>query len=232
MQNEPKRTSIEGLRFILYLVILSSLSHLLACARQSNEGVISKASVEDFGARPLLDELGLEVFRYDLKGPTNHKASIWVETWKEGQLVPDLTYGFYRRGHTVEGSVQFSILRGASPEKIRWRLELLGMSTKKWLEDPFGGSTMSGSTWTEPYEMWTGPWKIKVGETCTFLVLWYGTETGPIIHAGYPTAIDEYKKVFGVVLLRARFDAMAENELEDICCGTFSGPPPSDSQKQ
>lgn len=156
MYKNPEKGLIRGFRLILCILISLLLNLLLACGSQTNEAVISdeavisKASLSDFGPKPLLDELRLQVFRYNVKGLTNHRAIFWVETWKEGQLVPDLTYGFYQvpgKGNRFEGPVQFSILDGSAPEKIRWRFMVAGLSTDRWLEHPFKGSLISGSTW-------------------------------------------------------------------------------------
>ncbi len=173
------------------------------------------------------------MFRYTASAPVDHRASFWVEYWRDGKLdkKTGLTGGQMIQlpsRAAFEGGCDFSLADGAktSPDaagKVRWdffvssRLRDWVSSNGvmkvnndagrgghgNWIADPFVGLDVV-SSWGK-----TRKWNVAIGEPVTVLVL-RGYARGENLSAGLND--EDAKKGKAAILVRARFDAVPQSE--------------------
>jgi hypothetical protein len=174
-------------------------------------------------------------FRYRVTGPANHRATFWVEWWRDGVLDKrtGLTYGRWEqlpRGKGFDGSFEYVLADGAkagpdSVGKMRWDFSVDSRvrnvrttnsfmkvndsraSTGNWIADPFAGIGATATTWGK-----TGRWAITPGEVATVLILRGGDS---IQSASNSEDVNIAKKHKICMMLKARFDPVPESELKD-----------------
>jgi predicted Ser/Thr protein kinase len=175
-------------------------------------------------------------FRYRVTGPVNHRATFWVEWWRDGVLDFQLTYGQWDqlpRGKGFDGSFEYGLTDGAkvSPDsagKVRWdfavesrvrnvRTPVSDMkkndsrtNTGDWVANPFAGVDMTGSSWGQTHK-----WSVAPGEVATLLILRGGKS---IQSSSISTDEDIAKKHKICMMLKARFDPVPEVDLN----GTYT----------
>ena len=203
---------------------------------------IRPASEPGQDVRTIFDELRLEIFAYDLKAPLNHRASFWMEVWRDGKLDEKLSEGHLiqpPRERPLFGRVIVSFMAGDSinAAKSRWstRMESYneertddhipgGRNTSgqiRWVDDPFHGNGItnrSGHTFSLPTP-------IERGRTYTLraLVGGRGQEASPT--EGVDTA--EFARTVPLaIFFRARIERVSTDRLKDWSeLGSTSVPP-------
>ena len=96
----------------------------------------------------LFQDLGLTANMFQLKAPRDATWYFWIETYKHGELVRDLSYGCYIRPNPNGDLVQTKTLRWTEyhrpdPQptnngKIAWTLADDDFCDRRWIDDPFG----------------------------------------------------------------------------------------------
>ena len=97
-------------------------------------------------AADLYADLGLEeVARFEIKAPPDVKCLVWLETYKRGKLVADLSWGYCRwelPGRATDAQFRFTMFRPPVPssttqKKTKCELGFTGWHDGRWIDDPF-----------------------------------------------------------------------------------------------
>ena len=78
----------------------------------SDRAIIRGADLSGVASDLLLGELDLGIFCYYAGGPVNHKATFWVETWRQGERARGHSRTYWRirpEDEGFEGHFQFSM---------------------------------------------------------------------------------------------------------------------------
>ena len=182
-------------------------------------------------AQAIHEELRLEVFAYDFKAPFNHRASFWMEVWRDGKLDEKLSEGHLiqpPRERPLFGRVTVSFMGGESVNegKSRWstRLECSheertadhapgGRNTTgkiRWVDDPFQAKSINYRTG----QTFAPPTPIERGRTYTLRALVGGNGLGPSPTQGVDPA--EFAKTVPLaIFFRARIERVPTDRLKD-----------------
>jgi len=191
---------------------------------------------------PILEELKLQIFAHDVKAPVNHRASFWVEVWRDGKLDPTASFGHYLqppRERPLHGRFSFSIMDGeaVNSPKSRWTMRWEsynaerkpglapsggGSSTQiRWIDDPLKGNGLTNrSGHSDPL-----PQPIDRGRTYTLHALFATRGQGGALVPGAEPA-EMTKTIPVAVFLRARIERVPTGRLVEWgSSGNLSVPP-------
>lgn len=193
---------------------------------------IRAAQDQDRSARSVFDELRIQVLAYDLIAPLNHRASFWIEVWRDGKLDPTLSEGRFIQPHRERplfGRVVVSFMEGDSMNspRSRWSTRLEHYNEERtadhvpngqgssgqvrWVDDPFkadGITHRSAQTFAIPKPA-------ERGRTYTLHVMTGTRGQGPTLSEGAEPS--ELARTVPVALfLRARIERVPTGRLRDF----------------
>ena len=192
---------------------------------------IRAASDPDAAARSVFDELRIQVFTYDLKAPLNHRASFWMEVWRDGKLDETLSEGHFiqqARERPLFGRVIVSFMDGESVNapKSRWSTRLESYNEERtadhvpggrgssgqvrWVDDPFKGGGITNRL-GRPF---SSPTPIERGRTYTLHAMVGSRGQGVTLTEGVDTA-EVARTVPVAIFLRARIERVPTDRLKD-----------------
>lgn len=168
-------------------------------------------------------DLGLEVCHFEVRGLKDHKVTIWIETYKDGELLEDLSWGSWKtppKNEPVEERFRFSRRhRPASgpnkPKQVIWHFGFDGSTMNlDWRDDPLHGlNTVSMGFRSDTVTLVDG----------ATVTIW---SMGASNRASMSMGEDEMVKQNPLaVLIKCRMDSLAPSEQRSVH-GKFSGTPP------
>jgi len=204
---------------------------LAAPARAPEPFLLRAVADSDLGVQDLAEELQIQVFRYDVKAPVNHRTTFWIEVWRDGKLDRGPSWGSSyqpRRERPFFGRFTFSIMDGQAVDspKTRWSTRLdsypeerragtrptgRGTSSQtRWIDDPLkaeGITNRSGQSYpiASPIER---------GRTYTLHAL-AGSRGQAISLADGADTAELARTVAVAVFLRARIERVPTDRLRD-----------------
>ena len=170
----------------------------------------------------LYRDLGLEnIARFEVKAPPDAKVLIWLETYKHGKLIPELSWGQYRtpaRGRTIQEMFRWTQFRPPMPSppssaKIKWSFGFAGSWDNHWIDNPLPISYRPSN----PASPKT--WELEFGKD---YLIWY--RIGSLSGSVYTAPLLKLMKNDAVMLIKCRIEPVDNNDGNVI--GSIDDVPP------
>jgi len=205
------------MRHLIVAVLAAAALLLPSCSRWSGGEEEMPSAYVRRTAVPnavFFKDLGLEVEHFEVKALKNYKVTIWIETYLNGELRQDFSWGISQtptEGKAIEEGFRFSRLHDLSKgmgegksNKVSWQFGFDNTSSGRgWKDNPFeGGTSTSTTSSTEAVEL-------KSGQTITVWTL-IGSDTGELNSEGGDKA--KVKQNPFVIFIRCRMEPLGPED--------------------